>query len=179
MSLVHRAPHLALDVFLQFHAQGAVVPCRAGTAVDLPGGEYKAPSLRQGNNGVDPRGRCGHGTSLQFKNAATCCGLKTRFCSHQVTPRSGFPCNQHLSLTIILNTRQNLTVRHPQPPHSPRLLRGSFAVFTFLLVLSGCALVTPQTGGPAAGQPLQIVTSIYPLNFVAKIGSASCRENVT
>jgi len=58
-------------------------------------------------------------------------------------------------------------VPHPQPPHSPRLLRGAVSVFTFLLVLSGCALVTPQPGGPAAGQPLQIVTSIYPLNFVA------------
>src|SRR5699024_2822686 len=64
--LHHVAPPLALDVFFEFHSQRPVVPCGTGSAVDLTGGEDESPSFGQRHNGVNPRGRTGHGTSLLF-----------------------------------------------------------------------------------------------------------------
>jgi len=49
----HRAPPLALDVLLQLHPERAVVPGRAGTAVDLPAGEDEPPALGEADDAVD------------------------------------------------------------------------------------------------------------------------------
>ena len=51
--LDHVAPPLALDVFLELDTQRAVVPCGAGTAVNLAGLIDQAAALAQANNGVD------------------------------------------------------------------------------------------------------------------------------
>ena len=59
----HRLPPLPLDVLLELHAERAVVPRRAGAAVDLAGGEDEPPALAQRDDGVDLGGRgvAGHG----------------------------------------------------------------------------------------------------------------------
>src|SRR6185312_14022777 len=49
----HGAPPLAFDVLLEFDAQWAVVPGRAGSAVDLPTREYEATALAQADDGLD------------------------------------------------------------------------------------------------------------------------------
>jgi hypothetical protein len=45
-------PPLALDVVLELHAQRPVVPCRAGTAVDLSCLEDESSALGQGDDGI-------------------------------------------------------------------------------------------------------------------------------
>ena len=62
-ALDDRLPPLPLDVLLELHAQGAVVPGRPGAAVDLAGGEHEPPALAQADDVVETAGRC-HGTSL-------------------------------------------------------------------------------------------------------------------
>lgn len=66
-ALDHRAPPLALDVLLELHAERAVVPGRAGAAVDLATGVDEATALREGDDLVDGgRGRLGHGDFLAW-----------------------------------------------------------------------------------------------------------------
>ena len=52
----HGAPPLPLDVVLELHAQRAVVPGRARTAVDLARGEDESAALGERDDGLD-RGR--------------------------------------------------------------------------------------------------------------------------
>ena len=60
--LHHRAPPLALDVLLELDAERAVVPRRAGAAVDLAARVDEAPALGEGDDVVDGGGgRLGHG----------------------------------------------------------------------------------------------------------------------
>ena len=46
-------PPLALDVFLQLHTQGTVIPCRAGTAVNFTTRVNEPPALTQVGDGID------------------------------------------------------------------------------------------------------------------------------
>ena len=48
----NRLPPLAADVFLEFDAEGAVVPCGARAAVDLRGRKDKSTSLTEIDDGV-------------------------------------------------------------------------------------------------------------------------------
>ena len=51
VALAHnRLPPLAANILLEFNTQGAVVPRRASSAVDLRGGEYKPTSLGKVDN---------------------------------------------------------------------------------------------------------------------------------
>ncbi|OEI70008.1 putative transcriptional regulator [Curtobacterium sp. ER1/6] len=54
-------PPLALDVLLELHAEGPVVPRRARSAVDLPRLEDEAAALGQGDDAVETGGRCQEG----------------------------------------------------------------------------------------------------------------------
>jgi hypothetical protein len=53
----HVTPPLTLDVLLELHTQGAVVPGGAGTAVDLAGREDQASALTEVDDGIDAAGR--------------------------------------------------------------------------------------------------------------------------
>src|SRR6185436_19539298 len=53
----HRAPPLFLDVLLELNAERAVVPGRAGPAVDLPSGEDEATAFTQTDDVVESTGR--------------------------------------------------------------------------------------------------------------------------
>ena len=62
----HRLPPLALDVLLELDAERAVVPGRAGAAVDLAAGEDEPPALAEADDGVEAgfaRELGGHGGS--------------------------------------------------------------------------------------------------------------------
>jgi len=85
-----------------------------------------------------------------------------------------FARNQHLSLTIILNSGHNLIVSKAKRTGAPRVRRGQLAALTLPFFLAGCSLfVQPGANDGTAGSDgapndkPQIVTSIYPLNFVA------------
>src|SRR5205823_6191375 len=55
----HRLPPLPADVLLELDAERAVVPRRAGAAVDLAAGVHESPALGEADDGVDEIG--GHG----------------------------------------------------------------------------------------------------------------------
>src|SRR5450759_4801715 len=61
--LNHRPPPLTLDVVLELHAEGAVVPRRACASINLTAWEDEAPALAETDNGVDGGGS-GHGARL-------------------------------------------------------------------------------------------------------------------
>ena len=65
-------PPLLTDVFLQLHAEGTVVPCGAGTAVDFTGLENKAAALCERNNVIEG-GLFSHSYSFC---PATGCGVR-------------------------------------------------------------------------------------------------------
>ena len=52
----HVVPPLAFDVLFEFHAQRAVVPSGASTAVNFTTGENKASALGKRDNGIKTRG---------------------------------------------------------------------------------------------------------------------------
>ena len=49
----HGAPPFALDIVFESDAEGAVIPCGTGAAVDFAGGEYKAATFREGYNFIE------------------------------------------------------------------------------------------------------------------------------
>jgi hypothetical protein len=57
-ALHHGLPPLALDVLLQGHAEGAVVPRRPRSAVDLSRLEDEPSALGQGDDGIETVGCC-------------------------------------------------------------------------------------------------------------------------
>jgi hypothetical protein len=62
----HRSPPLALDVLLQFHSEGPVVPGGARAAVDLAARVDEATALAEADDGVDLVG--GHGALFGTKD---------------------------------------------------------------------------------------------------------------
>src|SRR5699024_7579114 len=59
-TLDHRLPPLSLQVVLQFHSERAVVPGRAGTAVDFTTRKHEATTFAEIDDGID--GVCRHCT---------------------------------------------------------------------------------------------------------------------
>src|SRR5690606_29393576 len=59
-SVHHRLPPLTLDVLLELDTERAVVPRRAGAAVDLTAREDEPSALAEGDDGIDDGGGSGH-----------------------------------------------------------------------------------------------------------------------
>ena len=61
-------PPLAAHIVLELYSVGAVIPSRAGTAIDFRGRKNKSPTLTQIDNSINTIG--GHGALLILKRLA-------------------------------------------------------------------------------------------------------------